>query len=348
MKDSIDMLISFDTTGSMFPCLTQVRRYVKTTVDQLFDWVPNLRVAIIAMGDYCDGDKCITQMDFSSDKLKIMDFITKAPATHGGDAPECYELSLNKGRSLSWQSEKSKAFIIIGDDVPHEKTDSQNKDKLDWRNEAGLLKEMGVKVFAVQALSRNHATSFYEELASLTGGIHLELNQFEHINSLIQGVCLKQKDKGNFITKFVGDNYYTRSLSDILDGKTSVKKKRKVVNLDAVNPGRFQALTVDEDTAIKQFVLDNGLSFKKGRGFYEFTKPVDIQSYKEVIIQDKNTGDMFSGDKAREILGIPVGKNARVRPTDLTKYRGFVQSTSVNRKLLGGTKFLYEVEDYEH
>jgi hypothetical protein len=31
----------------------------------------------------------------------------------------------------------------------------------------------------------------------------------------------------------------------------------------------------------------------------------------------------------------------------LAKYTAFIQSTSANRKLMGGTKFLYEVEDWE-
>lgn len=35
---------------------------------------------------------------------------------------------------------------------------------------------------------------------------------------------------------------------------------------------------------------------------------------------------------------------ARIRPAALDKYAVFVQSTSVNRKLVGGTRFLYEVD----
>ena len=54
----------------------------------------------------------------------------------------------------------------------------------------------------------------------------------------------------------------------------------------------------------------------------------------------------FSGDKAREIAGIPIGVTARVKPEILKKYQVFVQSTSYNRKLIGGTKFLYEVEGF--
>lgn len=62
---------------------------------------------------------------------------------------------------------------------------------------------------------------------------------------------------------------------------------------------------------------------------------------------DRKTGDLFSGDGARELLGLPPGETVRIRPASLEKYVVFVQSTSNNRKLMGGTRFLYEVEDWD-
>jgi hypothetical protein len=41
-----------------------------------------------------------------------------------------------------------------------------------------------------------------------------------------------------------------------------------------------------------------------------------------------------------------MGASVRIKPSNLEKYSVFVQSTSANRKLIGGTKFLYEVEDW--
>ena len=63
--DTIDIVFSFDTTGSMYPCLTQVRRKVKETVKFLFEEVPNIRIGIITHGDYCDGDDVITMLDLT-------------------------------------------------------------------------------------------------------------------------------------------------------------------------------------------------------------------------------------------------------------------------------------------
>jgi hypothetical protein len=46
------------------------------------------------------------------------------------------------------------------------------------------------------------------------------------------------------------------------------------------------------------------------------------------------------------MLGLPEGTTARIKPSNLEKYVVFVQSTSANRKLMGGTRFLYEVQDW--
>lgn len=50
----IDVVISFDTTGSMYPVLTQVRRKVKEAVERLMSELPGIQIGIIAHGDYYD------------------------------------------------------------------------------------------------------------------------------------------------------------------------------------------------------------------------------------------------------------------------------------------------------
>jgi hypothetical protein len=112
-----------------------------------------------------------------------------------------------------------------------------------------------------------------------------------------------------------------------------------------VDPARFQVLHVFDRCSIKEFILANVLIFKTGRGFYEFTKPEVISSKKEVVLVDRETGDMFSGQEAADMVG--AGGTDRVRPATLDTWRVFVQSTSYNRVLMPDTGFLYEV-DPEH
>ena len=106
---------------------------------------------------------------------------------------------------------------------------------------------------------------------------------------------------------------------------------------------RFQVLDVDSRCSIREFVQAQGLTFKKGRGFYEFTKTEDIQEYKEVVAQNRTTGVILYNEDARKVLGIPPGR-CRCKPSS-KEWLGFVQSTSVNRMLEEETKFLYEIEE---
>jgi len=359
IKESIDILFSFDTTGSMYPCLTQVRNKVSETVKRLFKDIPNLRVAIIAHGDYCDGPRAITKFDFSDDPKAICKFVETVRATEGGDTPECYELVLHEARSLSWSAGKNKAVVMIGDDIPHPPSYPQNTKKLDWKNEAKLLVEAGIHVHAVQALARTHATSFYEKLADTTGGCHLELHQFAHVTDLLMAICYKQSSpeqlqgyeqevsKQGRMNRSVSQIFATLLGKKVPSGGGSFGKAA----LEAVHPSRFQVLDVDKDVDIAGFVRSEGLRFKIGRGFYQFTKPVEVQDHKEVILVNKKTGDMFSGKKARELLRLPKTGTVKIKPDVarevLAEYTAFIQSTSVNRKLLEGTKFLYEVEDWD-
>jgi hypothetical protein len=355
--EPIDVLISFDSTGSMYPCLTQVRRDVEALVKRLFKDIPNIRIGVIAHGDYCDAKTTyVTKMlDICADKGRIVDFVKRVEPTYGGDAPECYELVLHEARSAAWSSGKSKVLVMIGDDVPHGPHEKQNTKGLDWRNELGLLLEAEINVYAVQALGRRHATSFWQEVAAKTGGYHLKLDQFSYVRDMIMAVCYKQQGNAQleeFEKELVSSGKMNRNVDGIIGtmlGRAgSARFTTTVGALGAVPGGRFQVLDVDRDAAIKQFVLDNGATFKKGRGFYEFTKRVKVQGYKEVILMDNKTGDLFSGDKARQMAGIPIGETANVSPGagDLAGYTCFIQSTSVNRKLLAGTKFLYEVDDW--
>jgi 3-hydroxyacyl-CoA dehydrogenase len=115
-----------------------------------------------------------------------------------------------------------------------------------------------------------------------------------------------------------------------------------------VSTSRFKTLLIKKKTkiSIKNFVEENKLSFKKGRGFYQLTKPEVIQDYKEVIVRRKSDGAFLTGDKVKEVLSIPKSaKKFKLDLDEITDFDVFVQSTSVNRVLLPDTEFLYEVDD---
>ena len=362
MSNKVEVVISFDTTGSMYPCLTQVRREVTSFIKALFKEIPEFKMGIIAHGDYCDEGSTyvIKEHDITSDQNALINFVNSCGNTNGGDAAECYELALHHARSMKWTAGTNKVFVLIGDDVPHSASERQNTKKLDWRNEIKCLLEMGVKVCGVQALGRRSAAPFYQEIAQVTGGFRLGLDQFSDVTNIIRAVCYQQAGP-EFLQSFeqtvIKNGQMTKSMRSnisVLQGKTAtdiLSDIRKIASgststggLNPVEPSRFQVMDVDSDIRIDEFVRDNGLIFSKGKGFYEFSKRSKIQDYKEIVLMDKATGDMFSGDDARTLMGIPVGAAGKVSPVFNDKFIAFVQSTSLNRKLIGGTKFLYEVD----
>ncbi|NTX12135.1 VWA domain-containing protein [Myxococcus sp. CA056] len=352
IDNRVEIVFSFDTTGSMYPCLAQVRKKLHGTVSRLMKEIPGIRIGVIAHGDYCDARSTyVTKiLDLTDDAKAVVRFVDKVGQTGGGDAPECYELVLHEAQSLSWTVGYTRAFVLIGDDVPHAPSD--NPKRLDWRKEVDALGRMGVPVYGVQALARRHATPFYKELAEKSGGFHLSLDQFAHVTDMLLAVCYKQSSDARlqaYETEVAKEGRMSRGLnamfSTMLQRKTSSDYAE--TDLRAVAPGRFQSLEVDDDMPIKAFVQENGLGFKTGRGFYEFTKTETIQGHKEVVLMDRKTGDFYSGERAREMLGLPPGETVRIRPASLEKYVVFVQSTSANRKLVKGSKFLYEVEDWD-
>lgn len=349
---SSDVVFSIDATGSMSACLEQVRRQIQTTAKQLFKDIPDLRIGVIVHGDYEDKPTPIKILDLTSDLRAINDFVRTCPQFGGSWADECYELVLHEARRLTWRAGVPKVLCIIGDQGPHDKHYHLNKLRLDWRNELDLLTEAKIQVYGVQCLSRAEPTYFYREIAARTGGFHLHLSQFTDVEQLIMAVCYKQVG-GDKLQKYMDyvetSGRMNRSTSEMygtLMG-SAPKTRFKKVALEIVPAGRFQVLEVEEDDTIKDFVEDNGAVFKKGRGFYQFTKRETVQASKEVVLVEMASGDMFTGKKAREMIGAPAGVAVNVSPGEgnLRGYEVYIQSTSVNRRLKGGTKFLYEVDD---
>ncbi|PRP89560.1 hypothetical protein PROFUN_00824 [Planoprotostelium fungivorum] len=107
---------------------------------------------------------------------------------------------------------------------------------------------------------------------------------------------------------------------------------------------RFIAINVESDSKISDLVRDLDLHFREGHGYYEFTKKEKIQKYKEFLVIDKK-GALHVGRGARALFDLPDDEDVEVEAEKFENYTCFVQSSSNNRKLIGGTKFLYEVDD---
>lgn len=102
----------------------------------------------------------------------------------------------------------------------------------------------------------------------------------------------------------------------------------------------YSLVPVIHDVPIKQWVEDEcGMKYVLGKCLYELSKLETIQGNKALAVVEKATGRVYVGDGVRGMLGLGP-ETVRVRPDHNDKYKVFVQSSSVNRKLKAGTQLL--------
>ena len=134
-----------------------------------------------------------------------------------------------------------------------------------------------------------------------------------------------------------GQRSTTRFYSDL----SSVTMKEVRAELSDITT-QVKFLPVGVDSAIQGFVETNtGYPMEVGCAFYQLTKPEKVQGHKKIAIRDKKTGKVFEGDSARDLLGLPKGGEIKLYPGNHGNFDVFIQSTSINRKLLAGTELLY-------
>lgn len=117
--------------------------------------------------------------------------------------------------------------------------------------------------------------------------------------------------------------------------KTSVVRKE----LQSLQPNEYVLLSVATDTPIKDFVERKVGTYVLGKSFYLLSKNEKIQANKQICVRDKKNGKVYTGQNARDMLGLP-NYEVKVAPVSYANFDIFVQSTSVNRKLIRGTSVL--------
>jgi hypothetical protein len=126
--------------------------------------------------------------------------------------------------------------------------------------------------------------------------------------------------------------FLTTDLSKVTD--TDLKKLVDVRS-------KAKIWSVEKECVIKDFVESHGEVYLTGNAFYQLTKPETIQPQKQIAIMKKGEKAIYTGYEARRLLGLPDNQDARVKPGNHMNYDIFTQSTSVNRKLVRGTKLIY-------
>ncbi len=384
---ALDLVMSFDTTGSMAGAIGQAKEAGIALVADLFKINPGIRIAIVSHGDYCDYrnnsggpittaamnsamslPNMITIADFSSNLIEIKTAIEHAPKTGGGDMPECYEVAYRKVRYLSWRKDSDKMMLQFSDAIPHPANFSENTHKIDYREELAALGKMGVQVSAIHCLNNEREVIAYQqEIASITGGKYFTLKNWTDVLPMIKMGVIFQSQGVAGVETYAEDLRKSGSMSADLRSATTTYSKGTVSKggLKGIPAGRFMVMQVPAGVTyvsgvkklvkpgckIEEFVLAQGITYEPGNGFYEWTKKEKhVQGYKKVVVQRKDTGECYEGERARKLAGLPgsgsgtsggIADAVLVAPPGGTQYRFFVESDSMNRILIPGTHFLY-------
>ena len=193
----LDMVIAFDTTGSMASYIGAVRKEVAELVPRLFKDNENLRLGIVAFGDYCDMEnahtfgkayQCLMPTD---NENEIIRFIRETQDTGGGDGDEFYELVIKKiVEETPWRQEATKAILLISDSEPHPLgytyRDYVVGNQIDWRAEAKKAAEQNIKIDTVTITD----SPWYKDLSRMTNGISVPFESGEKTSHLVAAATM--------------------------------------------------------------------------------------------------------------------------------------------------------------
>lgn len=178
-NNKLDMVIAFDTTGSMNSYISNVKKHCVKLVPELLGANPDMRIGIVAFGDYCDMlskkefGRAYQVLPLSNNKDAIIGFIHNAEDTSGGDTDEFYELVIKKiNEETNWRKDANKAVLLIADSKPHPVGYSCGRivtnSTIDWRKEAKKAKELGITYDTLSIYNE----PWYKELSKITGGVY--------------------------------------------------------------------------------------------------------------------------------------------------------------------------------
>lgn len=209
-----DMVFAFDTTGSMSDYINAVKKHVKELIPTLLKQNPNLKISVVAFGDYCDMErkakdgfgKAYQVIGLTNDENALINFVVNAKDTGGGDGDEFYELVIKKiTEETEWRDGSSKSVVLIGDADPHRPGYIYDgvKYNIDWEQEAQKAAIKGV----VFDTLRIHSNSWYQKLSQITNGVCLPFSNSSKTSQVLEATSLA---RGGATTK---DAFFTKSMS---------------------------------------------------------------------------------------------------------------------------------------
>lgn len=206
----LDMVIAFDTTGSMAQYIGAVRKEVSELIPQLFKENDDLRLGIVAFGDYCDMKN---PQEFGSayqvisptdNENELIGFVMTSKDTNGGDGDEFYELVIKKiVEETPWREGSTRSILLIADSAPHELGYSYGNciknNQIDWRIEARKAADNKIKIDTVTITDE----PWFKELSRMTNGVSVPFRTGHKTAELVRASVMS---RGSMKARMCFDN----------------------------------------------------------------------------------------------------------------------------------------------
>lgn len=118
-RDGLDIVITFDSTGSMSGEIYEVKNQIRRIGSTLLQLVPKARISLCTYRDLGD-DYLVRGLPLTRNLAELEDFLSKVRARGGGDYPEAVNEGLRWAiENNSFQATARKVILIFGDAPPH-------------------------------------------------------------------------------------------------------------------------------------------------------------------------------------------------------------------------------------
>jgi hypothetical protein len=126
---------------------------------------------------------------------------------------------------------------------------------------------------------------------------------------------------------------------------TVVNHKTVTANLKELTGFRVERVKQGQPAVIKEFIesLRPKVPFVQGANYFPLIKRERINDSKEILVRHIMSGKIYGGPQARTLVGLPDTGEVSVSPQPNSEFEIFVQSSSLNRKLIPGHDLLIKV-----
>lgn len=195
-RDGLDIVITFDSTGSMQGEIDQVKNQIERIGSVLYQLVPKTRISICTYRDESDL-YVVKGLPLTENLDEVVEYLSDIQAGGGGDEPE----AVNHG--LKWSIEKNrfrrrarKIILVFGDAPPHAtRLDECLLLSSDFR------KKQGGNVSTVTCRNSKRLAEFVE-IAQLGGGEAFLTREEQEIMSKLIVLVFGSQHQGKVLEAF--------------------------------------------------------------------------------------------------------------------------------------------------